>query len=295
MRNGIQETARHWAVLMLTLLFVGACWWLAFPTTAAAQATQSAADPATDAKPPAEPQLDMKKLLRAGGVVGIVIAALSIAMVALIVEHFFSIRHKALMPDGLAESVHQHISQGHFTQAEQQCKLQPSFLSHVMAAGLAEVDLGYAAVEKSMEDSSTEQSARLFRKIEYLSVIGTLAPMLGLLGTVWGMILAFLEFETKANPQVSELAPGIYKALVTTLMGLGVAVPALASFAIFRNRIDELVAEASLTAEHVFVDFKRSLITKRKVARQKRLDPNDKEAASSPRIPPVVMEREQSS
>ena len=78
-------------------------------------------------------------------------------------------------------------------------------------------------------------------------------------------------------------------------MGLGVAVPALASFAIFRNRIDELVAEASLTAEHVFVDVKRSLISKRKVARKKRLDHSSPEAESSPRIPPVAMEREQTS
>lgn len=67
--------------------------------------------------------------------------------------------------------------------------------------------------------------------------------MLGLLGTVWGMILAFMEFEQKANPQVSELAPGIYKALVTTLQGLCVAIPALAAFAHFRNRIDQLVAD----------------------------------------------------
>jgi biopolymer transport protein ExbB len=90
--------------------------------------------------------------------------------------------------------------------------------------------------------------------------------MLGLLGTVWGMILAFKEFESKANPQVSELAPGIYHALVTTLMGLGVAIPALLAFAILQNRIDGLVAEASLTAERVFADFKRSVSSKRKPA-----------------------------
>ena len=96
--------------------------------------------------------------------------------------------------------------------------------------------------------------------------------MLGLLGTVWGMIQAFLEFETKANPQVSELAPGIYKALVTTLLGLSVAVPAVASFAVFRNRIDELVAESSLMAEHVFSDFKRLSANRRKSARQQQAE-----------------------
>ena len=94
--------------------------------------------------------------------------------------------------------------------------------------------------------------------------------MLGLLGTVWGMILAFMEFEQKANPQVSELAPGIYRALVTTLFGLWVAVPAVASFAYFRNRIDELVAQTALLAEHVFADSKRMLAVRRREERKAR-------------------------
>ncbi len=245
---------------------------------------------AEDAEAAANPQLDLKELVRSGGAIGIVIAALSVAMVALIFEHLFSIRRNSLMPTGLAESVHQHISQNNFVEASQECKLRPSFLGRVLSAGLSEVDLGYADVEKAMEDASTEQAARLFRKIEYLSVIGTLAPMLGLMGTVWGMILAFAEFAAKANPQVSEFAPGISKALVTTLMGLGVAVPAFATFAIFRNRIDGLVAEASLLAEHVFADFKRSRIAKRLAARQKRQESPKKEP--EPRIPSVVIERE---
>ena len=151
-----------------------------------------------------------------------------------------------------------HSSSGQYKQAEQECKLRPSFLGYVLGAGLAEVSMGYPAVEKAMEDASVEQAARLFRKIEYLSVIGTVAPMLGLLGTVWGMILAFMEFETKANPQVSQLAPGIYHALVTTFQGLCVAIPALAAYAFFRNRVDELVAQSTLMAEHVFVNFKRA-------------------------------------
>jgi biopolymer transport protein ExbB len=199
----------------------------------------------------------VREMIQAGGLVGYIIVGLSLTMVALIVEHILSIRRKTLMPPGLAEEVHRLIGEQKYQQADQSCRMNPSYLSRVLGAGLAEVSLGYSSVEKAMEDSGAEQSSRLFRKIEYLSVIGTIAPMLGLLGTVWGMILAFVEFESKANPQVSELAPGIYKALVTTLLGLGVAVPALAAFAIFRNRIDELIAEASLLAEQVFADFKR--------------------------------------
>ena len=242
----------------------------------------------------AEAQLDVRELIRAGGAIGMIIAALSVAMLALIVEHLFSIRRNALMPAGLAESVHQHLNHDHIAEADQQCKLQPSFLSHILSSGLAEVEIGFSSVEKAMEDATVEQTARLLRKIEYLSVIGTLAPMLGLLGTVWGMILAFLEFESKANPQVAELAPGIYKALVTTLMGLGVAVPALASFAIFRNRIDELAGEAALTAGHVFADWKRKngKKSRRRRSRSKSKTKQDstENAESQQQIRPVTIE-----
>ena len=209
------------------------------------------------------------ELLRTGGVVGGLIFLLSLTMVYLVIEQLLSIRRNALMPPNLAKGVHHHLSERKLTDAQQQCQLQPCFLSNVLSAGLSVVDFGYHEIEKAMEDTATEQSARLFRKIEYLHLIGTLAPMLGLLGTVWGMITAFMEFESKANPAVSELAPGLYRALVTTMMGLTVAVPAFASFAIFRNRIDELVAEASLTAEHVFTDFRRDEARRKKKTKDK--------------------------
>ena len=227
-----------------------------------------AADPAP-AAPPVRKMLSLGEMFEAGGTIGYIITGLSFLMVSLIVEHLISLRHNALIPPGLADSIHHHLGLRHFEEARQQCQFHPSFLAYVLAAGLRETDLGYQSVEKALEDAAVEQSARLYRKIEYLSVIGTIAPMLGLLGTVWGMILAFMEFEQKANPQVSELAPGIYKALVTTLQGLCVAIPALAAFAHFRNRIDQLVADGSLTAEAVFADYKRMAVAEPRSERVK--------------------------
>ena len=232
-----------------------------------------AADPAPAAAPAGPKMMSLGQMFEAGGTIGYIITALSVMMVALVVEHLFSLRRNALMPPGLAESIHHHLALRHFEEAQQQCQFHPSFLAFVLSAGLRETDIGYDAVEKGLEDSSTEQAARLYRKIEYLSVIGTIAPMLGLLGTVWGMILAFMEFEQKANPQVSELAPGIYKALVTTLQGLCVAIPALAAFAHFRNRIDQLVADGALTAEAVFSDYKRTAIVDQRADRAKLASP----------------------
>ena len=201
--------------------------------------------------------LDLRELLDAGGVVGLLILALSVAMVALICGQLLALRRGALMPRGLAEQVHDLITQGRQAEATELARTRGGFLGRLLTAGLAEVPFGHAAVEKGVEDAAAERAARMYRRVEYLSVIGTIAPMLGLLGTVWGMIVAFMEFEAKANPQVSELAPGIYKALVTTLLGLGVAVPAVAGFALLRSRVDELVAEATLLAGHVFQSLKQ--------------------------------------
>lgn len=226
------------------------------------------------------PKLDIIALLHEGGAIGYVIMLLSVVMIALIIEHYLSVRRKTLMPEGLADEVHRMVGEAQFAQAEQICKNEPSFLAYVLLAGLAEVRLGYAAVEKAMEDAAAQQAARLFRKLEYFTVIGTVTPMLGLLGTVWGMILAFMEFELKANPAVSELAPGIYKALVTTLQGLCVAIPSLAAFAVLRNRVDELVAEASVTAERVFSNYKRTSALRRQ--EQQRRSKLKSEASTEP-------------
>jgi biopolymer transport protein ExbB len=190
--------------------------------------------------------------------VGLLIILLSIAAVALVIEHIMTIRAQVLMPPGLDEEVRQQLAAGKLGPADQACQMQPSFLAFVLRAGFAEVDGGWTAVEKAMEDATAEQSARLFRKVEYLRVIGDIAPMLGLLGTVVGMIFAFRELaDSQGAPRAADLAEGIYLALVTTVEGLIVAIPSLAAFAVFRNRIDHLVAEVAYTVQHVVTPMKR--------------------------------------
>ena len=249
-------------ILMFVMtLVVCFCWALPMQTWAG-----DPPKPAADR--PAAPVIDIGQMFKDGGAIGYVIVGLSLIMLALIFEHLLTIRRGTLIPRGMAEDIERLIVAGQFKVAEERCRASSSLLGYLLGAGIAEVELGYSAVEKAMEDAAAEQSARLMRKIEYLSIISTVAPMLGLMGTVWGMILAFMEFERKANPQVSELAPGIYKALVTTLFGLIVAIPAISAFGFFRNRIDELIAQTSLTAEHVFADFKRSILLRKREERR---------------------------
>ena len=91
-----------------------------------------------------------------------------------------------------------------------------------------------------------------------LTVIGNIAPMVGLLGTVMGMIMAFQRVAvTQGSAGAADLAEGIYQALVTTVGGLIVAIPSLGAFAIFRNRVDQFVAEVAYLAQQVFIPLKR--------------------------------------
>ncbi len=192
--------------------------------------------------------------------VSIVIILLSIGAVALMVEHVMTIREPVLMPPNLGEDVRALLEERQWAPAAERCREDPSFLGFVLQAGLSETDAGWPAVEKAMEDAAADQSARLFRKIEYLSVIGNIAPMLGLLGTVIGMIFAFREVaNTQGAARAADLAQGIYLALVTTVEGLIVAIPALGAFAVFRNRVDQLVAEASYAAGHALLPLKRAI------------------------------------
>ena len=238
--------------------------------------------------------LDVRQLFEAGGVVGIVLAALSVAMLALILEHLFSLRAGAVNPRKLAQQVHQLMHERQFKIAAKLCRDDGSLLGFVLAAGLSEIGSGYALVEKAMEDACAQYSARLYRKIDSLSVIGTLSPMLGLLGTVWGMMMAFSAFATKANVQVTELAPGISTALVTTLMGLAVAIPAYAAFAYFRNRVDEAVSTCSQLADHLFFEYRRAQVARRRKARAVQFQQRPESDYGRPAFPSVAIEREKS-
>jgi biopolymer transport protein ExbB len=202
--------------------------------------------------------------------------ALSVTAAYLVIDHLLTIRRQEIMPEGLGDEVRDLLAAGRVAEAEQACRAQPSFLAFVLLNGMAEVESGWSAVEKAMEDATAEQAARLFRKIEYLSVIGNIAPMVGLLGTVTGMIIAFQRVAvTQGSAGAADLAEGIYQALVTTVGGLLIAIPSLGAFAIFRNRVDQFVAEAAYLAQHAFAPFKRRRV------------PTKVQQPTSPPLPPA--------
>lgn len=183
----------------------------------------------------------------------------SIAGIALIIEHALTIRREIMLPELTVAQIKTMFDERRFREALEFCQNDPSYVASVVHAGLIEAANGYAAMEKAMGDASEERSARLFRKIEYLNLLGNIMPMLGLFGTVFGMMTAFGKIAGMggtANPAV--LADGIMVALFSTFLGLFAAIPALTGYAIFKNRIDQLSIEGTLVAEELLANFKPS-------------------------------------
>jgi biopolymer transport protein ExbB len=214
---------------------------------------------------PQKRQNSFWNLIAASGLIGYTIILLSLFAVALIIENVLTIRSKILMPPGFAEEVVQLLSQGQWATSVQKCQTNMSPLAQILYAGMKEYEFGWDAVEKAVEAMTAEQASRLYRKIEYLNIIGNITPMLGLLGTVVGMVFAFQQLaESEGYARVTDLAGGIYLALVTTVEGLLVAIPCLALYSFFSNRIVALIAETTFVAEQVLSPIKKSFARKNK-------------------------------
>ncbi len=202
-------------------------------------------------------KMTMFQLIEKGGVVGGLIILLSCIALGLVIDYALAIRRSKLAPAEDVAAFRELVEKRDFTRIKEAATTKPTFLSDVLVAGLDELNLGYPAMIKAMEDTAEAQTARMARRIEHLNVIGNISPMMGLLGTVIGMLRCFNEIsQVSGSIDPKLLAAGIFEALVTTCLGLIVAIPTLYFYAIFRNRLDELAGEASVAAEQLIGVFK---------------------------------------
>ena len=179
----------------------------------------------------------------------IVFVGLSFALVALLVMCFLQLRRTVLMPPELMEGFESHLDKKEFQQAYELAKADDSYLGRVLSIGLVKLQVGRQQAFDAMREAQAEEAMQLEHKISYVSLIGALAPMFGLLGTVSGMVSAFTVIAQSATqPKHHELASGISQALVTTLIGLWIAIPATACFSLFRNWLEQLNSDVDTEA-----------------------------------------------
>jgi biopolymer transport protein ExbB len=229
---------------------------------AASSATEPAASPAPAAESKPVKSRTFLDSLIAGGWIGAIIILMSIVAVGFAVEHALTIRKQRLMPDALLDPLEDMIAQGDIAGATAYCQEPQHYClaTDVILAALERYqssEFGFADYKAAAEEAGEDNTARLYRKIDGLNVIGVIAPMLGLFGTVAGMIEAFNIIAVEEAPKPAQLADSISKALITTLLGLVVAIPAMVAFSYFRNKIDSLVSECGKRVERILTPLSR--------------------------------------
>lgn len=194
--------------------------------------------------------------IKAAGWVGVILILMSITGVSFIIIYAMQMRRDVLVPPELLAHVEGLFDQGDYDSALDAMEQQPCYLSSVLTPGLLKINRPYEEVEVAMEEAGEMEAAELHRKISYISLIAAIAPMLGLLGTVMGMVSAFNVIATsKTSPKPKDLASGISEALMTTMMGLIVAIPMTVAYFIFKTKIDGAAVEVSSIASELMERF----------------------------------------
>ena len=263
-----QPARRHGWTVWLSLVLGG--WLVAAVPLVAGVALSTAASVAVaqdeflDDEMPAEEEAPQSQNLLVffvtalGPTFSVVFLLISFALVSLVVMGFLQLRQSAMMPPEMVEDFNAHLDAKEWQQAYELASEDGSYLGQVLAAGIGKVSSGYTQAVEAMRDAAANESMRLEHLLSYVGLIGALAPMIGLLGTVWGMVKSFMEIAASTtSPKPAKLAEGISTALITTLIGLVIAIVAVAVFAFFKNRLQSLNAAVDDEAMKVMSRFSK--------------------------------------
>lgn len=198
-------------------------------------------------------------LVKASGFIGYIIIALSFVALAFIIEDFMTLQTNKLIPPDLLDDIEKLLSEEAYEDALETCNSEPCLLGNMFTAALGNLDHGFEEMKKAASASLEEETVKLQQKISWLQLLAAIAPMLGLLGTVWGMILAFGQIARMAGPpQPKDLAFGIYQALMTTYLGLIVAISCMVCYFYLRNRVVRVTMELAALADDLLARFRQS-------------------------------------
>lgn len=249
--------AKRW---MVGIVMAGMLWLSVAPAFGQMELTEEA-KAAEAAKANESSPMNFMNVVTSSGWLGVVLwlalGACSVAGFSLIVDSFVTVREKKIVPKSLVDRVREAIEQGDVMKALKECEKEPGPLANVLSTGFSNVSEGFDAVQEAVGVAADLESEKLLQRVTYLNVVANLAPMLGLLGTVQGMIAAFANLATMqaGAAQQQMLAVNIAQALYTTAAGLIAAVPAIAFFYFFRNKATRII----LGMEALTTDLVKSL------------------------------------
>ena len=186
----------------------------------------------------------MVEIVKSGGYLMAPIIICAIIAMGIVLERFWTLRQKRVIPEDLTSQVWSWVKNDQLDQKQIQTLYQGSPLGQILAAGLINRSRERAVLKDSIEDTGRHVVHELERYVETLGTVAAVTPLLGLLGTVIGMVKVFTAITTHGVGNPTVLAGGIAEALITTAAGLTVAIPALIAYRYYRTRVDKLVVDS---------------------------------------------------
>jgi len=185
----------------------------------------------------------MVEIVKSGGWLMLPIILCAIVAMGIILERFWTLQQKRVIPEDLTSKVWGWVKKDQLDQKQIQTLHQGSALGQILAAGLINRDRDRLVLKDAIEDTGRHVVHELERYLETLGTVAAVTPLLGLLGTVIGMVQVFTAITTHGVGNPTVLAGGIAQALITTAAGLSVAIPSLIGYRYYRSRVDTLVVD----------------------------------------------------
>jgi biopolymer transport protein ExbB len=245
MSNALRLISPHrgWLGLVAVVLVM-----LLAPNVGFAQEGEAAAAPA-------EQKNIFLHIITSVGIFWILLLPISIWLVAMVVLLAMDLRMSSAIPAGFVDEFTDTVNKRKFKEAYDMARADTSYLGRTLTAGMARLQYGIEDAREASMNTLEALKSDKEQKNNYTAVIATLGPLLGLVGTVFGMIMAFMELSNGSNPNPSKLADGISHALAVTLVGVAISVPAIALNTYFRNRITQLMLEVGTVSDDLLTQM----------------------------------------
>ena len=220
---------------------------LALSLLAAFALPAMAQDAGASSPAPSPPESIIQVILHGGALIVMIwcaILATSMTMVTFVIQNIITLRREKMAPKALVDSLHNEITAGNYQGAWETCSANNNYLANVLRGGLERIGRGKEAVGDAVAEYALREATVLRTRNSYLSVIGVISPMIGLLGTVIGMMKAFSVLGASGIGDPRGLATSIGEVLMATASGLFIAIPAFISYYVFRNRTQQVIVYA---------------------------------------------------
>jgi len=245
---------------MKKLLFIGT---LALGLTTATLIAQDAADEGeiktvTTSPAKKKPSQFYNVVFGSGGAgvaLWLALVAVGVAATYFVVDCAVLIRPQKIMPDSLISRVREAMAEGDVVKAIKACDSEPGALANILSAGFSHVEEGYDIIQEGVANAADLETERLMQRLTWISVCANIAPMVGLLGTVQGMIFAFQDMST-GQVDIGQLSATIGFALWTTAGGLVIAVPAVACYFGMRNNANRIILRMEAMTMELIKDLR---------------------------------------